>query len=52
LIASGIHALTVSCRIGHASPVVTLRIYSYLFKETDTTAASAIEAALRTGDER
>ena len=52
LIASGIDALTVSRRIGHASPVVTLGIYSHLFKETDKTAASAIEAALRTGDER
>ena len=52
LIASGIDALTVSRRIGHASPVVTLSIYSHLFKETDKTAASAIEAALRTGEER
>jgi len=52
LIAGGIDALTVSRRIGHASPVVTLGIYSHLFKETDKTAASAIEAALRTGEER
>ena len=52
LIASGIDALTVSRRIGHASPVVTLSIYSHLFKETDKTAAGAIEAALRTGEER
>jgi integrase len=52
LIATGIDALTVSRRIGHASPVVTLKVYSHLFKETDRTAASAIEAALRTGDER
>ena len=44
--------MTVSRRIGHASPVVTLSIYSHLFKETDKTAASAIEAALRTGEER
>jgi integrase len=52
LIAGGIDALTVSRRIGHASAVVTLSIYSHLFKETDKTAADAIEAALRTSEER
>jgi integrase len=52
LIASGIDALTVSRRIGHASAVVTLGIYSHLFSETDETAAKAIEAALRTSKER
>jgi hypothetical protein len=52
LIASGTDALTVSRRIGHASPVVTLKVYSHLFKETDRTAASVTEAAQKTGDER
>lgn len=52
LIAGGVDVLTVSRRIGHASPVVTMRIYAHLFSETDKTAAKAIEAALRTGKER
>jgi hypothetical protein len=52
LIASGIDPLTVSRRIGHGSPVVTLRTYSHLFERTDEVAANAIEAALRTGKER
>jgi len=53
LIASGIDAaLTASRRIGHASPVVTLSIYSHLFSETDKTAAKAIKAAMRTDKER
>jgi integrase len=52
LIAGGVDVLTVSRRIGHASPVVTTRIYAHLFSETDKTAAKAIEAALRTGKER
>ncbi len=52
LIASGVDPLTVSRRIGHASPVVTLSIYAHLFEKTDAVAANAIEAALRTGKER
>jgi integrase len=52
LIASGVDALTVSRRIGHASPVVTMKVYAHLFSGTGTAAAKAIEAALRTGKER
>jgi integrase len=52
LIAGGVDALTVSRRIGHASPVVTMKVYAHLFSGTDTAAAKAIEAALRTGKER
>jgi hypothetical protein len=52
LITEGIDVLTISRRIGHASPVVTLGIYGHLFSETDRTAAKAIETALRTGKER
>jgi integrase len=52
LIAGGIGVLTVSRRIGHASPVVTMKVYAHLFSETDKTAAKAIEAVLRTGKER
>ena len=46
LIAKGVDVLTVSRRIGHALPVVTMRVYAHLF------AADAIEAVLRTGRER
>ena len=46
LIASGVDVLTISRRIGHASPVVTLRTYAHMFQQTDTIAAKAIEAAL------
>jgi hypothetical protein len=52
LITEGIDVLTISRRIGHASPVVILGIYGHLFSEADRTAAKAIEAALRTGKER
>jgi integrase len=52
LIAGGVDVLTVSRRIGHASAVVTMKVYAHLFSGTDKTAANAIEAALRTGKER
>ena len=52
LIAAKTDILTVSRRIGHASPAVTLAVYSHLFKNTDKDAANAIEAVLRTGGER
>ena len=51
LIASGLDVLTISRRLGHASPVVTLAIYGHLFGDTDRKAASAIEVALRTSVE-
>jgi integrase len=52
LIASGLDVLTVSRRLGHGSPVVTLNTYAHLFAKTDEKAAEAIEAALRTTGER
>lgn len=52
LIASGLDVVTVSRRLGHASPVVTLTVYAHLFHKTDAAAADAIEAAMRTGKER
>jgi integrase len=48
LIASRLDPLTVARRVGHASSSTTLRIYAHLWKETDSLAANAIEAALRT----
>ena len=52
LIAAGVDVVQISRRIGHSSPTVTLRTYAHLFKNTDTTAADAIEAALRSAGER
>jgi integrase len=52
LIASGLDVVTVSRRLGHASPVVTLTVYAHIFHKTDAAAASAIEAAMRTGKEQ
>jgi integrase len=47
LIAAGIDVVTVSRRLGHSSPTITLSVYAHLFVKTDTTAAAAIEATLR-----
>lgn len=52
LIAAGMDVLTVSRRLGHGSPVVTLTTYAHLFQKTDTAAANAIEAALNATPER
>ena len=45
LIAAGLDVLTISRRIGHASPSVTLNVYGHMFKNTDVRAAEIIEAA-------
>jgi integrase len=45
LIASGVDIVTVSKRLGHAKPSVTLAIYAHMFKESDAKAAAAINAA-------
>jgi len=47
LIASGLDVVTVSRRLGHGTPMVTLTVYAHLFEKTDLTAASAIEATLQ-----
>jgi integrase len=44
LIAAGLDVLTISRRIGHASPAITLNVYSHLFSNTDTRAAEIMEA--------
>ena len=46
LIAAGLDVVTVSRRLGHASPALTLSTYSHLFKNSDHQAAEAIDAAL------
>lgn len=47
LIASGQDVVQVSRRLGHGSPVITLRTYGHLFKTVDTVAAAAIDNVLR-----
>jgi integrase len=44
LIASGLDMLTISRRIGHASPSITLNVYGHLFANTDARAAEIMEA--------
>jgi integrase len=44
LIAAGLDVLTISRRIGHASPAITLNVYSHMFANTDTRAAEIMEA--------
>ena len=44
LIAAGVDVLTISRRLGHASPTITLGIYGHLFSNTDDRAAQAVEA--------
>jgi integrase len=45
LIASGMDVLTVSRRLGHGSPMITLGVYGHLFANSDDRAASVVEAA-------
>jgi integrase len=47
LVASGVDPLTISRRIGHANVSITMNTYSHMFRQTDATAAKAIEAALK-----
>jgi integrase len=46
LIASGVDVLTISRRLGHASPAFTLTVYGHLFADTDAAAAKAIDITL------
>ena len=47
LIDAGVDIVTISKRLGHAKPDITLRIYAHLFKKDDSKAAAAINAALK-----
>jgi integrase len=47
LIASGIDIVTISKRLGHAKPSVTLSIYAHMFTTDDSKCAAAINAALK-----
>ena len=45
LIDSGVDIVTVSKRLGHSKPDITLRIYAHLFRKDDSKAAAAINAS-------
>jgi integrase len=45
LIAAGLDVLTISRRIGHASPTVTLGVYGHWFSNTDARAAEIMQEA-------
>jgi integrase len=44
LIAAGIDVLTISRRLGHANPSITLSVYGHLYANTDDKAAQVVEA--------
>jgi integrase len=46
LIDAGVDIVTISKRLGHAKPDITLRTYAHLFQKDDGKAAAAINAAL------
>jgi integrase len=46
LIDAGVDVVTISERLGHASPAITLKIYAHLFRKDDGKVAEAINAAL------
>ena len=47
LIDAGVDIVTISRRLGHAKPDITLRIYAHLFQKDDSKAAAAINAVLK-----
>ena len=49
LIAAGLDIVTITRRLGHGSPSITLSIYAHRFSNTDTAAAQAMDAALGNG---
>jgi integrase len=46
LIDAGVDIVTISKRLGHAKPDITLRTYAHLFRKDDGKAADAINRAL------
>jgi integrase len=49
LIAGGVDVLTISRRLGHGSPAITLSVYGHLFSNTDDRAARIVDAAFLRG---
>jgi integrase len=52
LIASGMDILTISRRLGHASPMITLGTYGHLIHGTDDQAAKIMDQAFGNGSNR
>jgi integrase len=46
LIDAGVDIVTISKRLGHASPNITLKVYAHLFRKDDSKASDAIDVAL------
>jgi integrase len=46
LIAAGVDIVTISRRLGHASPAITLAVYAHRFGSTDNPAAQAMAITL------
>jgi len=46
LIEAGIDVVTISKRLGHSNPTITLRIYAHSFRDRDDKATDAINSAL------
>ena len=47
LIRAGVDFLTLSRRLGHASPTITLGVYGHLYPNVDDKAALALEAMFK-----
>jgi integrase len=47
LIDASVDIVTISKRLGHSKPDITLRVYAHLFRNDDSKAAAAINAAFR-----
>jgi integrase len=47
LISAGVDIVSVSRRLGHGSPAVTLTVYAHRFHKNDDAAVQAIEAAMQ-----
>jgi integrase len=47
LIDQGVDIVTISKRLGHAKPDITLRTYAHMFRKDDSRAAAAINAAMQ-----
>jgi integrase len=46
LIAHGVDVVTISKRLGHAKPSVTLAVYAHMFTSDDRKAAAAVNVRL------
>jgi integrase len=47
LIDAGVDIVTISKRLGHAKPDITLLVYAHLFRKDDGKAAAAINAVAK-----